>query len=118
MTNGSGFSSRRKSFSWNFRDLLFATLSDPQQAYIEGPYSGPDLRFSYRLALYLYPDYPYEMPRLYVHQPSPLYTYDGRRVPTCSHEFHIWSYNDRGGIGGLPLQRRRLDPGSALRGCV
>ena len=77
-----------------FPRFAFRHISDPQQAYIEGPYSGPDLRFSYRLALYLYPDHPYEMPRLYVHDPYPLCTYDGRPVPDCSHEFHTGSRND------------------------
>ena len=81
-----------------FPRFSFRHMSDPERAYIEGPYSAPDLRFSYRLALYVYPDHPYEMPRLYVHHPCPLYTCDDRQVPDCSHEFHTRIRNDAGEV--------------------
>jgi len=87
-----------KTLPQQFPRFSFHHIRDPERAYIEGPCSGPDLRFSYRLALYLYPDHPYEMPRLYVHEPCPLYTYDGRPVPRCSYEFHISSHNDAGEV--------------------
>ncbi len=61
---------------------------DPDQALIVGSISSLEYRYDYRLALYLYPDFPFEMPRLFLHRPSPLYQINGNPLPEKSHDFH------------------------------
>ncbi len=48
----------------------------------------PSYRHDYWLVVGIPRDYPEQMPRLYVAEPSPLYCYNGTPAPPSSHSFH------------------------------
>lgn len=61
---------------------------DPNRAYISVWRNHPSYNYAYNIGIYLYENYPFDMPRIYVHQPSPLYLWDGAMVPEGSHVYH------------------------------
>lgn len=71
-----------------FPQFQILNIADPTQAFISGRYSQYEFRYSYELSIYLYAGFPFQMPRIFVHDPLPLYLRDGRLLPEDSEDFH------------------------------